>query len=90
MPDQRARLMISTTTHPYWMEQTFLCTATYVHGFGMRDSSIHQGQAQGDDRIGFTTCAGNTSNHLSEVWGIIRVATLHNLKQAALLSTLIK
>ena len=41
----------------------------YLHGLGMQDSSIHQGQAQGDDWIGFTTRAGNTSNHLGEVWG---------------------
>ena len=41
----------------------------YLHGLGMRDSSIHQGQAQGDNRIGFTTPAGNTSNHLGEVRG---------------------
>ena len=27
-----------------------------------------EGQVQGDDRIGFTTCAGNTSNHLGKVW----------------------
>ena len=46
------------------MEQTSLCTTTYVHGLRMWDSSIHQGQAHG-----FTTGAENISNHLGEVWG---------------------
>ena len=66
MPDQRSRLLLPLLIR--WSGSFCMCQHTWF-GYAGLFRTPTEGQVQGDDRIGFTTCAGNTFNHLGKVWG---------------------